>query len=141
MIVSLDSISHRLPGWELPSKVAVPEFVYFIQSSFPNEFKWHVCSDRFISAVRGRSCVKIGHSRAPTSRVRSLDSGFGNWTKTSVLLSIKVLCKEDALALERYFHLRFATLKIEGEWFESGKELCSFIDDLTGLGGGVCQKI
>lgn len=75
----------------------------------------------FIEAV-GTNKVKIGFTDGPVeNRLKQLQTGC------PVPLAVRAVVEGD-LRAEGRFHLRFAHLKQEGEWFEIGPDLARFMD-------------
>lgn len=70
--------------------------------------------------------VKIGSSVNPQKRLQALQGASS--VKLSILLTIP-----GGYDLERRLHVRFATERLTGEWFERSKRLVKFIDDHQGI--------
>lgn len=75
----------------------------------------------FIEAL-GAHRIKIGWAADPEERRRGLQTG-----SPVELVLRKTIATEDAPALERSMHERFASLRVHGEWFEYGHDLVQFL--------------
>ncbi len=72
---------------------------------------------------KARKCIKIGFSKNPEKRLKSLQTGSGS--KLSLLKTVS-----GTYSLESKYKRQFASLKIQGEWYKATKELQDFIDSL-----------
>lgn len=126
MILGIEAIAHELK-WIPPVQVDSEHYVYFIEGSFPEGFRWHQCSADFLDGACGRTCVKIGHSKSLKPRLGSLSASFGNHIDLRLRLAIKVKNKFEACSLEQHLHGRFGELWINSEWFTLGPGLESFL--------------
>jgi hypothetical protein len=79
-------------------------YVYFIQES-------------------GEGCIKIGHSKDPISRFRTIQSHNSNSLK--LLKVINGDCKEEKILHRLFFREKIRTA---GEWFVPSEELMKFIN-------------
>ena len=77
------------------------------------------------NTLRGR--IKIGYSSKVKERMGSLQTANSN--------ELQLLAVVDGgLRTEKNLHFHFDHLRIRGEWFEPGRELLEFIDEIKMAG-------
>jgi T5orf172 domain len=77
----------------------------------------------FIQAGEGWP-IKIGWSRDPAERLRTLQRAHGQ------VLTILALLPDAKVAKERELHKQFAAYRLEGEWFQPSVELLAYIREV-----------
>lgn len=75
----------------------------------------------YVYFIGSERLVKIGRSREPLERIRSLQTGH-----VETLALLLVIPNGER---EREFHQRFSHLRARGEWFERGDDLMRFIEE------------
>lgn len=104
-----NSVELGLWSWERMPRDQIKSRVYFIQQGY----------DR-------NSPIKIGFSKRPNFRKMELQTG--NPQRLNFLAIIPGTESD-----ERLLHQRFASTRLEGEWFESTPELLALIEDFKCL--------
>ncbi len=78
----------------------------------------------FVRADSPTGEIKIGKSTFPRGRLLSLQTG------SAYPLEIVALIPEGGDELEQELHVRFAHLRMAGEWFRPGADLWAYIETL-----------
>jgi hypothetical protein len=100
-----------------------------------NEEANKVSDSALVYFIQAGRRVKIGQSRNPDRRLSSIRGGYstkkpqGLDTSNARLLALE----PGGLMRERELHVQFAHLRVEGEWFDKGPELKTYIEGLGQL--------
>jgi hypothetical protein len=74
----------------------------------------------FIRRQVGRGAVKIGYARNPAARLAELQTGSD--ARLEIIATLP-----GGQVVERALHVRFAHLRLRGEWFRYSGDLAAFI--------------
>jgi hypothetical protein len=95
----------------------------------PGPVKQH---SSFVYLMRRGDAYKIGHSRNPEARVCSIQTGSPEQIELLAYWAV-----DDACAVERGLHRRYAHCRLHGEWFAlTAREVADLLED----GVGLCQS-
>lgn len=112
--------------------VPTKHFVYFIWADLTRARLYAYANINYSTNIIGKKVFKIGFSRNPLNRMRSLALVFLD-ANMSLRLMVNVNTKDHARDLERHLHLKFAQNHIAGEWFHESDQIKGFINEAEQL--------
>jgi hypothetical protein len=88
------------------------------------------CFVVYFIATQTDRLVKIGYSRNPKTRIKTLQTSN---PKKLLLIGVLEGCKK----VEKFLHIKFYKYRIDGEWFKLTDEILEYIEANTILDKGI----
>jgi hypothetical protein len=87
----------------------------------------------YVYFMKAGKSVKIGHSKNPRDRARSLQTS--RHEQIEILYTVS-----GGRVMEKYFHDKFAKFRLHGEWFRYDSEIAPFISGMSYEESALCTE-